>query len=123
MKQRCLIVGGGIAGLSTAWALSRRGHAVHLFEQGPLPNPKASSYDEHRIIRHAYGLQEGYSRLMPEAFRVWGKPVGSAIGRRHYEPTTAVYFLEEDTGWYEATARALDAMRIGHRDISARPHP
>jgi len=52
---KALIIGGGIAGLSTAWALARRGVQVELFEQGPLPNPRASSYDEHRIIRHAYG--------------------------------------------------------------------
>jgi sarcosine oxidase/sarcosine oxidase subunit beta len=116
VKNRALIVGGGIAGLSTAWGLSRRGWEVHLFEQGPLPNPKASSYDEHRIIRHAYGLQEGYGRLMPDAFRVWDL-LWQALGRRHYEPTPAVYFLHHDTGWFEATARTLDAARIGYRDI------
>ncbi|MGI4955935.1 MAG: NAD(P)-binding protein, partial [Janthinobacterium lividum] len=37
--SKALIVGGGIAGLATAWALARRGYAVELFEQGPLPNP------------------------------------------------------------------------------------
>lgn len=116
MKARALIVGGGIAGLSTAWALARRGHEVHLFEQGPLPNPKASSYDEHRIIRHAYGTMEGYGRLMPAAFRVW-ENLWQAIGRRHYEPTPAVYFLGQENGWYEATARTLDAARIGYREI------
>jgi sarcosine oxidase/sarcosine oxidase subunit beta len=116
MKTRALIVGGGIAGLSTAWALARRGFDVHLFEQGPLPNPKASSYDEHRIIRHAYGQMEGYGRLMPEAFRVW-ETLWQAIGRRHYEKTPAVYFLQGDTGWYEATARTLDDVKIGYRDI------
>jgi len=31
---KVLIVGGGIAGLSVAWGLVRRGFAVELFEQG-----------------------------------------------------------------------------------------
>lgn len=116
MRSRALIVGGGIAGLSTAWALSRRGYDVHLFEQGSLPNPKCSSYDEHRIIRHSYGAMEGYAQLMPEAFRVW-EMLWRDIGARHYEPTGAVYFLRHDNGWHEATARTLDGMGIGHREI------
>ncbi len=118
---KALIVGGGIAGLSTAWALARRGVDVELFEQGPLPNPRASSYDEHRITRHAYGAMEGYAHLMPEAFRVWDS-LWRAIGTSHYEPCGAVYFLRHDDhlhdgGWYAGASRSLDAMGIGYRDI------
>ena len=116
MAQKILIVGGGIAGLSAAWALARRGVAVELFEQGPLPNPRGSSYDEHRIIRHAYGRMEGYAHLMPEAFRVWSD-LWQAIGATHYDPCGAVYFLRDDTGWYDGVARSLGAMGIGYRDI------
>ena len=113
---KALIVGGGIAGLSTAWALARRGVQVELFEQGPLPNPRASSYDEHRITRHAYGAMEGYAHLMPEAFRVW-ENLWQAIGITHYEPCGAVYFLRQDDGWYAGMSRSLTAMGIGYRDI------
>lgn len=113
---KALIVGGGIAGLSTAWALARRGIKVALFEQGPLPNPRASSYDEHRITRHAYGTMEGYAHLMPEAFRVW-ESLWQAIGTSHYEPCGAVYFLRTDKGWYDGMSRSLRQMGIGFRDI------
>jgi sarcosine oxidase/sarcosine oxidase subunit beta len=113
---KALIVGGGIAGLSTAWALARRGVQVELFEQGPLPNPRGSSYDEHRIIRHAYGRMEGYAHLMPEAFRVW-KQLWQATGNRHYEPCGAVYFLRREDGWHAAVARSLGAMGIAQREI------
>ena len=113
---KALIVGGGIAGLSAAWALARRGVQVELFEQGPLPNPKCSSYDEHRITRHAYGRMEGYAHLMPEAFRVWDS-LWAATGRTHYEPCGAVYFLRHDNGWYAGASRSLDALGVGYRDI------
>lgn len=113
---KALIVGGGIAGLSTAWALARRGYQVELFEQGPLPNPKSSSYDEHRITRHAYGVMEGYAHLMPEAFRVWDM-LWQATGRSHFEPCGAVYFLRHQNEWYNGISRSLTEMGIGFRDI------
>jgi sarcosine oxidase/sarcosine oxidase subunit beta len=114
--RKALVVGGGIAGLCTAWALVKRGFAVDLFEQGPLPNPRSSSHDEHRIIRHVYGKMEWYAKLMPDAFRVWDA-LWQDLGERHYEPTGAVYFLRADDGWYEPSARSLDALGIGYRDI------
>lgn len=110
------IVGAGIAGLSLAWALSRRGHAVAVFEQGAIPNPISSSYDEHRITRHAYGSMAGYAALMPAAFRIWDE-LFADIGARHYEPTGAVYFIRDETPWYAGTVAALDRMRIGWRDV------
>jgi sarcosine oxidase len=77
-----VIVGAGIAGLSTAWALTKRGHKVTLFEQGDIPNPLSASGDEHRIIRRAVGDQDGYTRLMSEAFTAWDE-LWADLGTRH----------------------------------------
>jgi sarcosine oxidase/sarcosine oxidase subunit beta len=116
-RGKILIVGCGIAGLATAWSLVRRGFDVEMFEQGPIPNPKGSSWDEHRITRHAYGEFEGYAYLMPQAFKLWDM-MWKDLGVTHYDPTGAVYFIHEETPWYHGTSTSLTKMGIGFRDIS-----
>lgn len=111
-----LVVGGGVYGLTAAWALARRGVAVTLVEAGLLPNPRSSSFDEHRITRHAYGKLEGYARMMPAAFEAW-EALWADLGARHYAPVGATYFLRADDGWRAATLRALDELGVAYRSL------
>lgn len=83
--MRVIVVGAGIAGLCTAWALVARGHAVTLLEQGPIPNPLAASGDHHRIIRRAYGSASGYGHAITEAYDAWDA-LWSDLGRSHLDP-------------------------------------
>ena len=115
-RGKIIVVGAGIAGLSTAWALTRRGFAVELFEQGPIPNPRASSYDEHRITRYAYTL-EGYAYLMPQAFALY-EEMFRDIGARHFLPGSVVYFMRDAVTWYEPVSRGMSALGKGFRDIA-----
>ncbi len=77
-----IVVGAGIAGLSTAWALAKAGHSVSILEQGPIPNPLAASGDHHRIIRRAYGYAPGYGRLITEAYDAWDE-LWADLGQSH----------------------------------------
>ena len=80
-----IVVGAGIAGLSTAWSLVKAGHAVTLVEQGKIPNPLAASGDHHRIIRRAYGKAAGYGRLITEAYEAWDE-MWADLGENHLDP-------------------------------------
>lgn len=83
--MKVAIAGGGIAGLATAWALTKRGHDVTLVEQGTIPNPLAASGDEHRMIRRGYGSADGYARTISEAFTAWDE-MWHDLGRSHLSP-------------------------------------
>lgn len=99
------VVGAGIVGLSTAWALSKRGHRVTLFEQGAIPNPLSASGDEHRLIRRAYGDRDGYTRLTSEGFAAW-EELWADLGACHLAPTgfLVISQVEGDDG---------DRLRVG----------
>jgi sarcosine oxidase len=83
--MKIIVVGAGIAGLSTAWALTRRGHAVILFEQDTIPNPRGASGDHHRIIRRAYGAGSGYGAAITEAYAAWDE-LWADLGKSHLDP-------------------------------------
>ena len=73
MPGKTLIIGGGIFGITAAVELNRRGHEVHLFDQGPLPHPDAASTDITKMIRADYGADTFYTDLMLRAFEGWEK--------------------------------------------------
>ncbi len=102
------IVGAGIMGLSTAWALERLGHHVTLFDQGPIPNPNASSVDQHRLIRSAYGKAVGYMRMVGDAYALWDR-LWADLGRSYLVPTGTLCLGTRDEGWLGDTAAAFAA--------------
>ena len=107
--MKVIIVGGGIMGLATAWGLSREGHAVELFEQGELPNPLASSMDEHRLIRHPYGDHLGYARMIDEAYAGW-ELLWRDLGQRLYAGTGTLALTGNGETWAARSATALASI-------------
>jgi glycine/D-amino acid oxidase-like deaminating enzyme len=107
--MRVTIVGAGIMGLATAWALARAGHRVTVFEQGPIPNPLGSSVDEHRLIRHPYGRAAGYTRMVDEAFAGWDQ-LWADLGERLYVPTGFLAIAGEGDRWARDSAETMAAQ-------------
>ena len=107
--MKAIIVGGGIMGLSTAWGLAREGHEVELFEQASLPNPLASSIDEHRLIRHPYGDHAGYARMIDPAFAAWDL-LWRDLGCKLYAATGTLALTGNGADWAERSAATRAAI-------------
>jgi len=64
------VIGGGVMGLATGWALKRRGVDPVVYEQFEVGNPRGSSHGRSRIFRLAYP-EEHYVRLAQESLGLW----------------------------------------------------
>jgi sarcosine oxidase len=68
--MRVAVIGAGVMGLATGWALRRRGHEPVVYEQFTVGHQRGSSHGRSRIFRLAYAEPE-YVRLAQESFGLW----------------------------------------------------
>ena len=116
---RVVIIGAGIVGLSVARAALKRGHEVHLLEQGEVPNPRSASYDQHRMIRYHYGAAVGYTRMVAPAFEAWSR-VWDDIGSAQFEDTGAISISLEASDYAAKTLESFREIGIAH-EVLDRP--
>ncbi|HEX2266583.1 MAG TPA: FAD-dependent oxidoreductase, partial [Actinomycetota bacterium] len=64
------VVGAGVMGAATAWALSRRGAEVVLFEQFEMGHTRGSSHGRSRVFRFSYE-DRMYVRMAMESLPLW----------------------------------------------------
>jgi sarcosine oxidase len=101
------VIGGGVMGLATGWALKRRGHEPVIYEQFEVGNPHGSSHGRSRIFRLAYA-EDHYVRLAQDALALW----------RELERETGETLLELDglveivSSLEESTAETLERCAV-----------
>ena len=64
------VIGAGVMGLATGWALRRLGHEPVVYEQFTVGNEHGSSHGRSRIFRLAYAEDE-YVRLAQASLALW----------------------------------------------------
>jgi sarcosine oxidase subunit beta len=90
---------------------------VRVVEQAPIPNPRGASVDQHRLIRHAYGAQAGYMRMVDPAYAAW-EMIWAALGARHYVETGVLALANHQGGWLAESRAALRADGHACADLS-----
>ncbi|HZV80338.1 MAG TPA: FAD-dependent oxidoreductase, partial [Candidatus Binatus sp.] len=115
--MRITVIGAGINGLASAWALVRDGHDVTVVEQGPIPNPLGSSYDQNRLIRFPYGASDGYTSMVTHAYRAWDL-VWQDLGETLYARTGTLAIARSDDSWTDASAQTLQRKGIESKRLT-----
>jgi glycine/D-amino acid oxidase-like deaminating enzyme len=94
------------------------GCTVTVLEQGALPNPLGSSGDHHRLIRHAYGPELGYTRLMGPAYAAW-ELLWQTLGVCHHHHSGTLVMATDDLAWAKASLRHLETCGHAVEHLSA----
>ena len=124
VKAEVVIVGGGMAGLSCAAALARRGvRDVVLLEAKTLAHARASSFGETRMFREMYS-DPVLCRLAQEANRLWREEELHA-GERLRETHGLLFYGEswdEETieGSIPGARRVMDEQNIPYEALNAK---
>jgi sarcosine oxidase len=107
MAERVAVIGAGVMGLATGWALKRRGVDAVVYEQFRIGHDRGSSHGRSRIFRLAYAEPE-YVRLAQEALPLWRELEGES-GETVLELHGLVEIVQT---LEESTAQTLEACGV-----------
>ena len=95
-QQRVVIVGAGIVGLSTAYALLKQGIChVTVVEQEAVDHPRATSHGPSRLLRFEYGSDMLYSKMVQLSLQRWRR-LEQVTQRKLYTSTGLLVLGTED---------------------------
>ncbi|MGN6429693.1 MAG: FAD-dependent oxidoreductase [Gaiellaceae bacterium] len=120
--MQAAVIGAGVMGLATGWALQRHGVDVTVYEQFQIGHDRGSSHGRSRIFRLAYAEPE-YVRLAQEALPLW-RELEDESGETLLELNGLVEIVQT---LEESTAQTLEACGVAwerlDRDEAERRYP
>ncbi|GAC1360160.1 MAG: N-methyl-L-tryptophan oxidase [Ktedonobacteraceae bacterium] len=111
-QQNVVIVGAGIVGLSTAYALLKQGiRHVTVLEQAVVDHPRSTSHGISRLLRFEYGNNPFYTQLVQLGLTRWH--MLEHISRRTlYSPTGLLVLGTEDDEFTQASYHVLRELEL-----------
>jgi len=117
-KQNIVIVGAGIVGLSTAYALLKQGmHSVTVLEQERVDHPRATSHGISRLLRFEYGEKSFYTQLVQLALARW-HTLERISQRTLYSPTGLLVLGNEDDDFTRSSYTVLRELGLATTRLS-----
>jgi glycine/D-amino acid oxidase-like deaminating enzyme len=117
------VVGAGVFGSWTAYALARRGRRVALIDAYGIGHARASSGGETRVIRISYGGDPLYSEMALSSLAHWRRisqradaPIFHRAGVLWFSPANESY-MEKSLAWLQA--RAIPHSRMNSAALGA----
>ncbi len=121
MKPRCVaIVGAGIVGLSTAYALLRAGvPQVVVFEQSTVDHFRSTSRGTSRLLRFEYGADAFYTHMVALSLQRW-RALEHALGKALYTSTGLLVLGNEHDGYTLPSYSVLREVGIATECLTRR---
>jgi monomeric sarcosine oxidase len=119
-QQQVVIVGAGIVGLSTAYALLAQGlkHVIVL-EQETVDHRRAASHGVSRLLRFEYGEQLFYSEMVRRSLDRW-YALEHITKRTLYTPTGLLVLGTESDNFAQPSYQAMQELRMPTERLSRR---
>ena len=117
-QQRITIVGAGIIGLSTAYALLKQGMKhVTVLEQAAVGHQRGTSCGLSRLLRFEYGSDLFYSEMVQLSLERWHL-LEYTLQRRLYTPTGLLVLGNEDDSFTRASYHLLQDLGLPTEPLS-----
>ncbi len=117
-QQRVVIVGAGIVGLSTAYALLAQGlKNVIVLEQEAVDHRRAASHGVSRLLRFEYGAQLFYSEMVCRSLDRW-HTLEHITKRTLYTPTGLLVLGNERDNFAQPSYQAMQELHMPTERLS-----
>jgi monomeric sarcosine oxidase len=124
-QQHFVIVGAGIVGLSTAYALLKQGiRNVTVLEQAAVDHQRATSHGMSRLLRFEYGTDKLYSKMVQLSLQRWRSLERASQKTLYTETGVLVMEKEEDyatkSSYHVLSELGLAIERLTKQEVAYR---